>query len=48
VLVDKGMRDALAELDPDESEFRLSRIRRTSVKGYSRLEPFRLKSPQKG
>ena len=29
VLVDKGMRDALAELDPDESEFRLSRVRRT-------------------
>ena len=47
VLVDKGMRDALAELDPDESEFRLSRVRRTSVKGYSRIEPFRLKSPRK-
>ena len=48
VLVDKGMRDALAELDPDESEFRLSRVRRTSVKGYSRIEPFRLKAPRKG
>ena len=47
VLVDKGMHDALAELDPDESEFRLSRVRRTSVKGYSRIEPFRLKAPRK-
>ena len=48
VLVDKGMRDALAEVDPDESEFRLSRVRRTSVKGYSRIEPFRLKAPRRG
>ncbi len=46
VLVDRGMNDALAELDPDEDEFRLSRVRRTSVKGYSRMEPFRLKAPR--
>lgn len=48
VLVDKGMQEALTEVDPDESEFRLSRVRRTSVKGYSRLEPFRLKPPRRG
>ncbi len=46
VLVDRGMHDALAEVDPDESEFRLSRVRRTSVKGYHRMEPFRLKAPR--
>ena len=38
---------AVAADDPEESEFRLSRVRRTSVKGYSRIEPFRLKSPRK-
>jgi adenylate cyclase len=43
VLVDQGMREALVEADPDGHEFRLSRVRRTAVKGYSRLEPWRLK-----
>ena len=47
VLVDRGMQEALAAVDPDESEFRLSRVRRTSVKGYSRIEPFRLKAPRR-
>lgn len=35
--------EALRASDPDEDDFRLRRIRRTSVKGYSRLEPWRLK-----
>jgi adenylate cyclase len=43
VLADKGMHDALAEADGDETEFRLKRVRRASVKGYHRLEPWRLK-----
>lgn len=43
VLVDQGMHEALVEADPDEQEFRLRRVRRTAVKGYSRLEPWRLK-----
>ncbi|MDQ6641454.1 MAG: adenylate/guanylate cyclase domain-containing protein [Actinomycetota bacterium] len=43
VLVDKGMREALQSGDEDEEEFRLRRVRRASVKGYHRLEPWRLK-----
>jgi adenylate cyclase len=43
VLVDSGLRDALADHDPDEAEFRLRRVRRTSVKGYARFEPWQLK-----
>ncbi|MGI9156336.1 MAG: adenylate/guanylate cyclase domain-containing protein [Marmoricola sp.] len=46
VLVDPLLRDALLEADADEAEFRLRRVRRTSVKGYSRLEPWRLKQPK--
>ncbi|MEP6815317.1 MAG: adenylate/guanylate cyclase domain-containing protein [Marmoricola sp.] len=46
VLVDHGMREALVQGDQDEAEFRLRRVRRTSVKGYSRLEPWRLKRPK--
>jgi adenylate cyclase len=38
VLVDKEMAEALADRD----EFRLRRMRRTAVKGYRRLEPWRL------
>lgn len=40
VLVDEGAADALHELPG----FDLSRMRRTSVKGYSRLQPFRLRA----
>jgi adenylate cyclase len=43
VLADKGMHEALTEADDDEEEFRLRRVRRASVKGYHRLEPWRLK-----
>lgn len=46
VLVDQRLREALAEADEDETEFRLRRARRTSVKGYHRLEPWRLKRPK--
>ena len=38
ILTDKEMADALA----DHDEFRLRRMRRTAVKGYRRLEPWRL------
>jgi adenylate cyclase len=41
VLVDRGMADAL---EGDE-HFRLRRMRRTSVKGYRRLEPWLLRRP---
>lgn len=44
VLVDRGMADALA--DHGEEEFRVRRLRSTSVKGYSRLELFALKPPK--
>lgn len=47
VLVDPGLRDALGEEDPDEAEFRLRRVRRTSFKGYARFEPWQLK-PARG
>jgi adenylate cyclase len=40
VLVDEGAADALRD-DPD---FVLHRMRRTPVKGYSRLQPYRLRS----
>lgn len=46
VLVDQGMREALVEGDEDETEFALRRVCRTSVKGYHRLEPWRLKRPK--
>ncbi|MCW2757437.1 MAG: Adenylyl cyclase class-3/4/guanylyl cyclase [Nocardioidaceae bacterium] len=39
VVVDAGMHEALEAGE----DFRLRRLRRTSVKGYSRLEPWRLK-----
>lgn len=39
VLVDREMAEALA----DEEGFRLRRLRRTSVKGYRRLEPWNLR-----
>lgn len=43
--VDAGV---LVEGDPDEAEFRLRKVRRTSVMGYHRLEPWRLKRPEPG
>lgn len=46
VLVDPKLRDALVTEDENEAEFRLRRVRRASVKGYSRLEPWRLKKPK--
>jgi adenylate cyclase len=46
VLVDRGLADALAEHDPDQAEFRPRRVRRTSVKGYARFEPWQLKRPR--
>jgi len=42
VLVDRGMREALE----DNEDFALRRMRRTSVKGFERLEPTRLKRPR--
>ncbi|MDQ6688071.1 MAG: adenylate/guanylate cyclase domain-containing protein [Actinomycetota bacterium] len=42
VLVDRSLADALA----DDAGFRLRRMRRTSVKGYRRLEPWSLKRPR--
>lgn len=39
VLVDRALADALA----DDDAFRLRRLRRTSVKGYRRLEPWNLR-----
>lgn len=43
VLVDRGVADALAPLvEADPPEVRLRRVRRTSVKGYARLESWRL------
>ncbi|HET7690199.1 MAG TPA: adenylate/guanylate cyclase domain-containing protein [Nocardioidaceae bacterium] len=42
VLVDRRMQEELA----DSEEFALRRMRRTSVKGFDRLEPFRLKRPR--
>jgi adenylate cyclase len=49
VVVDRGMYDALtggddAETGPDDP--RLKRLRRVSVKGYSRLEAWRLRRPK--
>jgi adenylate cyclase len=41
VLVDRGMADALE----GNEHFRLRRMRRTSVKGYRRLEPWLLRRP---
>lgn len=41
VLVDRGMAEALE----DDENFRLRRMRRTSVKGYRRLEPWLLRRP---
>jgi adenylate cyclase len=41
VLVDRGMAEALE----DNDAFRLRKMRRTSVKGYRRLEPWLLKRP---
>lgn len=41
VLVDRALAD---ELTPDD-DFKLSRVRRTSVKGYRRLEPWALRRP---
>lgn len=42
VLVDRRMQEELS----DSEEFALRRMRRTSVKGFDRLEPFRLKRPR--
>lgn len=41
ILIDRDMANALGETD----EFRLRRIRRTSVKGYRHLEPWSLRRP---
>jgi adenylate cyclase len=41
VLVDKDLAEALQ----DDGEFRLRRMRRTAVKGYRRLEPWKLRRP---
>ncbi|MBO9520211.1 MAG: adenylate/guanylate cyclase domain-containing protein [Nocardioidaceae bacterium] len=41
VLIDKEMADALA----DDEDFKLRRMRRVSVKGYRRLEPWVLRRP---
>ncbi len=41
VLVDRGLAEALE----DDDSFRLRRMRRTSVKGYRRLEPWLLRRP---
>lgn len=41
VMVDRGLADALQ----DDDAFRLRRLRRTSVKGYRRLEPWLLRRP---
>ena len=45
VLADRGMQAAITESDPDGEEFRFRRVRRTAVKGYHRLESFRLTRP---
>ncbi len=42
VLVDRALADVLTERE----EFRLRRLRRTSVRGYRRLEPWSLRRPQ--
>ncbi|MFT4084504.1 MAG: adenylate/guanylate cyclase domain-containing protein [Nocardioides sp.] len=39
VLIDQGAADALAESE----DLRIDRLRRTSVKGYSRLQPYRVR-----
>jgi adenylate cyclase len=39
VLVDKDLADALH----DDERFRLRRMRRTAVKGYRHLEPWKLR-----
>ena len=41
VLVDKDLAEALH----DDADFRLRRMRRTAVKGYRRLEPWKLRRP---
>ena len=43
VLVDQGLAEALR----DDERFRLRRTRRTSVKGYRRLEPWKLRRPRR-
>ena len=42
VLVDRALADELAERE----DFRLRRLRRTSVRGYRKLEPWSLRRPQ--
>lgn len=44
VLVDRALADELA---PDD-DFELRRVRRTSVKGYRKLEPWALRRPSEG
>jgi adenylate cyclase len=39
--VDKDLAEALQ----DDAEFKLRRTRRTAVKGYRRLEPWKLRRP---
>jgi len=46
VLVDTGVHDALEALDA-AGELRLKRLRRTSVKGYSRLESWVVRRPRR-
>lgn len=41
VVIDRSMADALA----DDDDFRVRKLRRTSVKGYRRLEPWALNRP---
>ncbi|MCW2817953.1 MAG: hypothetical protein JWR42_740, partial [Marmoricola sp.] len=53
VLVDRALAEELERLeageDPrDRDGFRLRRLRRTSVRGYRRLEPWSLRGPKQG
>lgn len=43
VLVDRGLADELEGSDNPGDDFRLRRLRRTSVKGYRKLEPWSLR-----
>ena len=44
VLIDKGLAEQLKDSD-DTDGYRIRKMRRTSVKGYRRLEPFSLRRP---
>ncbi len=43
VLVDRSLADELESLQPSREQFKLRRVRRTSVKGYRKLEPWSLR-----